>query len=250
MLWNDETVRELNKFQCLGVVHPYTCGGMDGSKECRENLVATRNGWICFRCGYTQNWAHQVDDIETLKNFNEIDFKWNKNNSFSTMKHFISNENLVSMADSFNIDPIFDVFIRRRKEGWWMDGPVVDLITKNNKYITETELNKYKESNYLVFEDLIESMKAYFEWKSKSYFVFYQNLNTFERHTYTYSVLKESDINNLSDIWQKLKNNFLTNENMGYIKRMILTVPGFGIAAEVKRENCGEMSNPDGFIQI
>lgn len=52
--WDDETVSRLNEFQCCGVFHPFTCGN-----GCREwPLLATRNGWVCKTCDYTQDWAH------------------------------------------------------------------------------------------------------------------------------------------------------------------------------------------------
>jgi hypothetical protein len=49
--WTDDQVRSLNDYQASGLFHPYTCG------NCREDLVAMRDGWTCS-CGYTQNWAH------------------------------------------------------------------------------------------------------------------------------------------------------------------------------------------------
>ena len=53
--WTDDQVKCLNDFQQAGYVHPFTCGGED----CRMDLIATNNGWICpSGCGYTQNWAH------------------------------------------------------------------------------------------------------------------------------------------------------------------------------------------------
>ena len=61
--WDKETVEALNKYQHSGQFHPYTCG----NDECRANnhhvngdvLVATEEGWMCMKCDYTQNWAHQ-----------------------------------------------------------------------------------------------------------------------------------------------------------------------------------------------
>lgn len=52
--WTEDQVRELNRYQQAGFMHPFTCGG----DECREVLVATENGWKCPNCDYTQNWAH------------------------------------------------------------------------------------------------------------------------------------------------------------------------------------------------
>ena len=52
--FTDEQVKNLNAFQHAGCVHPFTCG------NCRADLVATKDGWICPTegCGYTQDWAH------------------------------------------------------------------------------------------------------------------------------------------------------------------------------------------------
>lgn len=80
-IFTKEIVEQLNNQQKSGTVHPYTCGGGNGEKECKrtisydkrrrgedidytdENegvLIATENGWIC-PCGkYTQNW-HNLD---------------------------------------------------------------------------------------------------------------------------------------------------------------------------------------------
>ena len=52
--WTDEQVKNLNDYQGAGVFHPFTCGGTN----CREDLVATPTGWVCPKCDYTQNWAH------------------------------------------------------------------------------------------------------------------------------------------------------------------------------------------------
>lgn len=60
--WTDEQVKSLNKYQQCSWVHPFTCGG----KNCRRVLVATPNGWICPKCDYKQDWAH-----EFMLKFNE-----------------------------------------------------------------------------------------------------------------------------------------------------------------------------------
>lgn len=54
MLWTKEEIKNLNEFQTCGYFHPFTCG----NENCRHDLVATENGWICPKCPYTQNWAH------------------------------------------------------------------------------------------------------------------------------------------------------------------------------------------------
>lgn len=58
--WTDEQVAGLNRSQ-RGIGHPYACGGdryderhLDGEGA----LIATRGGWVCPYCDYTQNWAH------------------------------------------------------------------------------------------------------------------------------------------------------------------------------------------------
>lgn len=53
--FTDEQVQRLNEYQNQGVFHPFTCGNM----SCREILAATNNGWVCPKCDYTQNWAHE-----------------------------------------------------------------------------------------------------------------------------------------------------------------------------------------------
>ena len=49
--WSEEQVLLLNKYQNEGLFHPYTCG------NCREILIATKDGWICNKCDYKQNWC-------------------------------------------------------------------------------------------------------------------------------------------------------------------------------------------------
>jgi len=49
-----EQVEQLNRFQSLGNVHPFTCGNNSRHRD----LVATESGWKCLDCDYTQQWAH------------------------------------------------------------------------------------------------------------------------------------------------------------------------------------------------
>ena len=55
--WTDEQVRCLNRFQQYAFVHPFTCVN---AHEGDRVLVATREGWRCPSCSYTQTWAHEV----------------------------------------------------------------------------------------------------------------------------------------------------------------------------------------------
>lgn len=50
--WSPEQVAALNKWQQLGYVHEFTCPHGHGP------LTAQRDFWMCLRCGYTQEWAH------------------------------------------------------------------------------------------------------------------------------------------------------------------------------------------------
>lgn len=58
--FTEQQVKSLNDFQESGCFHPFTCGGKTKEgKDCRADLVATKEGWICpAGCGYTQDWAH------------------------------------------------------------------------------------------------------------------------------------------------------------------------------------------------
>jgi hypothetical protein len=47
-------VKSLNGYQMSGVGHPFTCGN-----NSKHILVATRNGWVCPKCDYSQKWAHK-----------------------------------------------------------------------------------------------------------------------------------------------------------------------------------------------
>jgi hypothetical protein len=61
--WNDDQIDSLNSFQRAGVMHEFTCGNSRGMNPTLEHsqrfpLVATKDGWICPYCDYTQDWAH------------------------------------------------------------------------------------------------------------------------------------------------------------------------------------------------
>jgi hypothetical protein len=54
--WTPDQVDGLNRFQRAGFVHPFTCPDTHNGAD--RTLVATRAGWICPHCDYTQNWMH------------------------------------------------------------------------------------------------------------------------------------------------------------------------------------------------
>jgi hypothetical protein len=51
--FTDEEVTSLNAYQKCADWHPFTCvcGG-------HRSLIATKDGWICNKCAYTQKWCH------------------------------------------------------------------------------------------------------------------------------------------------------------------------------------------------
>ncbi|MDA8153994.1 MAG: hypothetical protein M0003_15005 [Acidithiobacillus sp.] len=62
--WTAEQIETLNRLQRGELyAHPYTCPHR-GDVPHHDNghdtgcLVATKNGWWCPDCGYTQDWAH------------------------------------------------------------------------------------------------------------------------------------------------------------------------------------------------
>lgn len=62
--FSEEIVKALNRWQITGHVHPFTCANRDDPvhrerlNKDKGTLVATRHGWICLDCDYTQDWAH------------------------------------------------------------------------------------------------------------------------------------------------------------------------------------------------
>lgn len=69
--WADEQVETLNRLQRGELYgHPYTCPNR-GDVPHHDNgndkgcLVATKNGWWCPDCGYTQDWAF-MSSLELL----------------------------------------------------------------------------------------------------------------------------------------------------------------------------------------
>jgi phosphoglucomutase len=66
--FSDEQVAALNHYQRQGFFHPFTCGEDDAehveyAEANRDRhvglLVASRDGWHCPVCQYTQTWAHR-----------------------------------------------------------------------------------------------------------------------------------------------------------------------------------------------
>lgn len=62
--WTTEQVEQLNRYQKGHYMHPYTCGG----EECRQDLIATADGWVCPSCEYRQDWAHEVSADQNVMN--------------------------------------------------------------------------------------------------------------------------------------------------------------------------------------
>lgn len=61
IVFTQEQVDKLNKYQKSGKFHPYTCGGNRTDEDHLDGegiLVATKYGWICPYCDYKQKWAH------------------------------------------------------------------------------------------------------------------------------------------------------------------------------------------------
>jgi hypothetical protein len=59
--WSKDQVAALNRYQREGWMHPFTCGSGNRTDEHHLDgegkLVATKDGWICPYCPYTQDWA-------------------------------------------------------------------------------------------------------------------------------------------------------------------------------------------------
>jgi len=56
--WTPEQVEALNRWQRCNYVHEFTCPHPHGPLTHGRILIATKNGWTCPTCDYTQNWAH------------------------------------------------------------------------------------------------------------------------------------------------------------------------------------------------
>jgi len=52
VIFTDEEVENINKYQKSGKFHPLTCGNGHGA------LIATNKGLVCPKCDYLQTWAH------------------------------------------------------------------------------------------------------------------------------------------------------------------------------------------------
>jgi len=62
--FNRAQVEHLNHYQVSGYFHPFTCGDRDHPGHHVHPrmhdvgiLIASRTGWYCPDCPYTQNWA-------------------------------------------------------------------------------------------------------------------------------------------------------------------------------------------------
>ncbi|WP_370165700.1 hypothetical protein [Bradyrhizobium diazoefficiens] len=67
----------LNRFQALRLFHPFTCPNHPGKRDNDRALIATRDGWRCRHCTYTQDWAHSwmvtvADEAERLESMVRI----------------------------------------------------------------------------------------------------------------------------------------------------------------------------------
>jgi hypothetical protein len=54
--WTPEQVDALNAFQRYDFRHPFTC---PNEHRGDRTLIATRHGWLCPHCDYTQYWAYK-----------------------------------------------------------------------------------------------------------------------------------------------------------------------------------------------
>jgi len=52
-VFTEEQVKNLNEYQKSPFFHPFTCANGCGP------LIATKGGWVCSKCDYTQDWAHK-----------------------------------------------------------------------------------------------------------------------------------------------------------------------------------------------
>jgi hypothetical protein len=59
-MWTDDEVFALNASQHDHTRHPYTCGNNSNHRP----LIATRKGWQCADCHYTQHVANGVNPIQ------------------------------------------------------------------------------------------------------------------------------------------------------------------------------------------
>ncbi|MCL4525558.1 MAG: hypothetical protein M1492_03490 [Gammaproteobacteria bacterium] len=64
--WTAEQVETLNRLQRGEIFgHPYTCPNRTimphhNSGHDTGCLLATKDGWVCLDCGYTQDWAYAL----------------------------------------------------------------------------------------------------------------------------------------------------------------------------------------------
>lgn len=64
-----DEILNMNINQTSGMRHPFTCPNRGNGEHRTFNgdlgaLIATRRGWICCWCDYTQDWAHGFMAIE------------------------------------------------------------------------------------------------------------------------------------------------------------------------------------------
>lgn len=53
-----DQVASLNGFQIHSMMHPFTCGEDICRRKNQSVLYALEDGWHCWYCDYTQDWAH------------------------------------------------------------------------------------------------------------------------------------------------------------------------------------------------
>ena len=69
--WTEDQVNSANEFQKAGIFHPYTCG------KCRDDLVATPEGWKCSCGQWHQDWAEPM-----MLDWSWKELDWRKGTAF------------------------------------------------------------------------------------------------------------------------------------------------------------------------
>lgn len=59
--FTSEQIEKLNKYQSNSFVHPYTCKN-------GHILIPEKEGLICYKCYYSQNWIHDFSVLEGMYN--------------------------------------------------------------------------------------------------------------------------------------------------------------------------------------
>jgi hypothetical protein len=206
--WSPENVRLQNYYQIVGVFHPYTCGGKNKlGQDCRTNLVATKNGWVCpAGCGYMQDWSHGSLNEEMLYN-----------HPYSPQIASYNSDDLLKFAEKICIDPLSESYLEKRSNSTWAVVQGGQCLGRDLTW-AEEHIPSQREELYLKvyrFDSVKEAIDLFLLWRNQNYFVGYKESSRKEWKCILYSPEKQPAL----DFWEGIANEKTTTGRLILVGR-------------------------------